>query len=114
MTRLGSLTMVSTRNIEFSKQQVELKRGVYGKSREFVVLGIWRFGKASMETAIDDAIARAGAGEYLKNVSINKYYWYFIVFRIRGIKVNGDLMGYQGQTLPVVPSKDRPSVFPRK
>ena len=91
--------MISTRNIEFSKKQIELKRDVAGYSHCPTVLGI-RFGHPNMQEAVDDAIRRQGTGEYLKNATITRYIRWYVVFSVSGIKVTGDLMGYEGQELP--------------
>ncbi len=96
--RIGDLTMASNRNIEFEKKHVELKRGVKGYSKKVRFLGI-PFGYPNIEESIDDAIARQGTGEYLKNVTITVYYQWFLLFGKNCIRAEGDLMGYEGQVV---------------
>lgn len=94
--RIGDLTMISNRNVEFDKKHVELKRDVYGKSQTASVLGI-RFKSTSLEEAIDDCIKKQGSGEYLTNATIEYYYKWCVVFSLSGYRVKGDLMGYENQ-----------------
>ncbi|RZM20263.1 MAG: hypothetical protein EOO88_36680, partial [Pedobacter sp.] len=94
--RIGDLTMMSNRNVEFEKKQIEIKRDVVGKSSKGQIFGI-PLGYPNMEDALDDAIKREGTGEYLKNVTVTEYYRWYLLFGVNGIKVKGDLMGYDGQ-----------------
>lgn len=91
--RIGDLTMISNRNIEFSKKQKEIKRDVSGKSYRVQFFGI-RFGSPNMEEAIDNCIKKEGKGEYLTNCTITMYYHWYVIFGMNGVKVHGDLHGY--------------------
>jgi len=94
--RIGDLTMISNRNIEFEKKHVEIKRDVSATSTRIRILGI-RLGSPNMEEAIDKSIRKQGTGEYLKNATVYQINYSFILFGWEGIKVKGDLMGYEGQ-----------------
>ena len=96
VNRIGDLTLISNRNIEFEKKHIELKRNVIGKNIGFSFLGI-PITNPNMEMALDDCIKREGRGEYLKNAKIDLYWRTFILFSIHGVKVSGDLMGYEDQ-----------------
>lgn len=76
--RIGSLTMVSTRNMDTSANYVELARGVEGRSK-------MRHDDALQE-AIDDAINSVPGGEYMMNTIV-------YVKDNRIIKVKGDVWG---------------------
>lgn len=76
--RVGNLTMVSTRNVDSSKEYVELKRTVEGKSKLRK--------ENALEEAINDAVMSVNGGEYMTNVVV-------YIKGDRVIKVVGDVYG---------------------
>lgn len=76
--RIGSLTMVSTRNMDSTKEYVELKRNVTGTSK-------MKYDDA-MQEAIDEAVNSVPGGEYLMNTVV-------YVKDNRIVKVVGDVYG---------------------
>lgn len=76
--RMGSLTMVSTRNVESSIQYVELARKVEGKTK------LKR--DDALQEAIDEAVNSVPGGEYMTNVVV-------YIKGDRMIKVTGDVYG---------------------
>lgn len=76
--RMGSLTMVSTRNVESSIQYVELARKVEGKTK------LKR--DDALQEAIDEAVNSVLGGEYMTNVVV-------YIKGDRMIKVTGDVYG---------------------
>jgi hypothetical protein len=94
--RIGDLTLISNRNVEFQKKHIELKRGVIGKSAKLRLFG-FTFGKPNIEEALDNAIMKQGTGEYLKNATVSIYWHWFLIYGTKGIKIQGDLMGYEDQ-----------------
>ncbi len=107
--RIGDLTMMSNRNIEFTKKHIELKRSVSGKSYRGMILGI-PLGVPNMEEAIDNCIREQGRGEYLKNATVTTYRRWYVVFGTTGIRVDGDLMGY-GDQVETANASTTPSVL---
>jgi hypothetical protein len=94
--RIGTLTMVSTRNIESTIKYTELARSVEGISDETVRSidgqGALRTEhKGRLDAAIDNAVAKVEGGEFLKNIQIS----------VMGgrIKVVGDVWGYRAPGL---------------
>jgi hypothetical protein len=73
-SRLGDLTMISTRNVDSGVKYVELKRSVKGKSKD-------------LETAIEKAVKQVPGGEFMKNV---------VIYYNGKIKVEGDVWGVSG------------------
>jgi hypothetical protein len=77
--RIGTLTMVSTRNVNTSKVAHELMRDVEGKSKST--------DDDKLQSAIDAAVRMHPQGEYLMNVTV-------LVSDGNIIKVKGDVWGY--------------------
>lgn len=74
--RIGTFTMVSTRNIETSKEYKELQRNVEGRDDEKVI-GLNSQGNLKksyhgrLDAAVDNATAKVAGGEFMKNVQIS-------------------------------------------
>ncbi len=85
-TRLGNLTMVSTRNVDSKTEYKELARYVEGIDK-----GDYDRNKktytGSLQAAIDEAVMSIDGGEFLKNIEV------FI--KDGKIKVRGDVWGYR-------------------
>ena len=92
--RVGSLTMISTRNIDYSTEYVELARGVEGTSK--------MKRDDAMQEAIDEAVNSIPGGEYMMNTVV-------YVKDNRIIKVKGDVWGRRAGSEPII--IDRPVVF---
>lgn len=83
--RVGSLTMISTRNIDYSTEYVELARGVEGTSK--------MKRDDAMQEAIDEAVNSVPGGEYMMNTVV-------YVKDNRIIKVKGDVWGRRAGSEP--------------
>ncbi len=94
--RIGDLTVLANRNVEFSEKHVLIKRNVKSKSTRLVLFNI-RFGNPNFEEAIDQVIKKEGAGEYFRNVEVHIFRDWYILFGTWGFKIRGDLYGYDGQ-----------------
>jgi hypothetical protein len=77
--RIGSMTMVSTRNVEKDAPYVLLASNVEGYSD--------RHQDEPMQEAIDDAVHQKPGGEFMKNVAI------YVRSNGRDVKVQGDVWG---------------------
>lgn len=77
--RIGSLTMISTRNVETSKPYVLKLRGVEGRSKSRHA--------DPLQEAIDAAVKQHPQGEYLMNAVI------YVKSDGRRVKVTGDVYG---------------------
>lgn len=77
--RLADINMISNRNIDNSKDYVELRREVIAKSR------LKR--KDALESAIDKATEQVEGGEYLMNVKI------YVKGNGKKVKIVGDVWG---------------------
>lgn len=76
--RLGSLTEVSTRNIDSSQKYELVQKGVEAKAT----------GRDPLQEAVDRAVAQHPDGEFLRNV---------VVYVKPGkVKVRGDIYGVPG------------------
>lgn len=98
--RIADLTQVSTRNMDKSKEYVELQRGVKGRDTQLhsILLLFGPLGAPDIEEAIDDAVAEVPGGEYMENVVIKEKRMQFILFSLRSFKVEGDVYGIQPDT----------------
>jgi len=77
--RIGSLTMVSTRNYESTQVYQQIQRNVEGKAK--------MSNKDALQMAIEDAVRRAPDGEYMKNVSV------YVKSNGKFVRVVGDVWG---------------------
>ncbi len=77
--RLADINMISNRNIDSSKDYIELRREVIAKSR------LKR--KDALESAIDKATEQVEGGEYMMNVKI------YVKGNGKKVKVVGDVWG---------------------
>ena len=93
--KLGNLTMISTRNIETSKEYKELKRSVIGKDKSLqkLLLLFGPFGSPDMELALNKAVSTVPGGEFMKNLIIKERYNWYLLFSIRVLIVEGDVWG---------------------
>lgn len=83
-TRIGDLTIVSTRNIDMKADYVELRR--------YVTVKVKIKDNQAMEQAIDEAVREVPGGEFMKNAKV-------YVRGSKKIKVEGDVWGVAGQNL---------------
>ncbi len=77
--RIGSLTMISTRNVDTSRQYVPIARGVEGKSKGTH--------NDALQEAIDQAVQQHPTGEYMMNAVI------YVRAGGKKVKVTGDVWG---------------------
>jgi hypothetical protein len=85
-TRLGNLTMVSTRNVDSKTEYKELARYVEGIDKGDYDRNKNKY-TGSLQAAIDEAVMSVDGGEFLKNIE---------VYIMNGkIKVRGDVWGYR-------------------
>jgi hypothetical protein len=93
--RLGNLTMISTRNIETSKDYKELKRTVVGKDKSLqkLLLLFGPFGSPDMELALNKVVNTVPGGEFMKNVIVTERYNWYLLFSIRVLIIEGDVWG---------------------
>ncbi len=78
-SRIGKLTIISTRNIETKSDYVLLQKDVTGKAKTKK--------SEALEIAIDEAVKKFPKGEFMKNVIIE------VSKNGRKIKVVGDVWG---------------------
>ncbi len=88
--RIGSMTMISTRNVDRSAEYQPLMRGVEAKAK--------MKHDDALQEAVDQAVAQAPGGEYLMNAAI------YVKMNGRKVKVRGDVWGHprkEGVAAPV-------------
>ncbi len=78
-TRMGTLTVISTRNFESNEKYVPLSRFITAKAKT-------KRGEA-LQQAIDNAIKKTPGGEFMKNTVI------YVKNNGKKIKVTGDVWG---------------------
>ena len=78
-SRLGKLTMISTRNVDSKTDYVLLSKDVVGKSKVK--------NKQALEAAIDNAVAQFPTGEFMKNVVVE------VKTSGKKVRVTGDVWG---------------------
>lgn len=97
MTRVGDMTMISSRNVNLDKVDVDKlpqTRGVVGTDRHFVLFFI-PFGVPHIKDAVDDALDK-GNGDLMTDVVFYQGGWWFIVgeniLRVKGtvVKTRGN------------------------
>lgn len=77
--RIGSLTMISTRNIDSKENYKLIKKGIEGESK-------MKYDDAFQE-AVEDAVKQFPEGEFMKNVVV------YVSHNGKRIRVNGDVWG---------------------
>lgn len=89
-TRLGDLTIASTRNWDDDAQYKMVRRNVHGEDLAPIIISI-PFGIPNIENAIEDAMHQAD-GDYMTNVVISYRYWYIpLIFGEMGYTARGDV-----------------------
>jgi len=83
-TRMGNLTMISTRNIDTKTEYKLIQKYVVGKAPYS--------GGRSLEEAIDRAVKKCPEGEFLKNIKV------YTKNSGRRVKVEGDVWGASSST----------------
>ncbi len=79
-TKIGDVTVVSTRNFESKGEYTELARYVRAKGKP-------RDGMFALENAIDNAVRSVPGGEFMKNCKIS--------VRNEKVRVEGDVWGHK-------------------
>lgn len=79
-TKIGDVTVVSTRNFESKAEYVEIARYVRAKGKA-------KRGTFALENAIDNAVKSVPGGEFMKNCKVS--------VRNDKVKVEGDVWGYK-------------------
>lgn len=79
-SRIGQLTIISTRNIESKADYILIQKEVEGKAKTK--------NSEALEIAIDNAVKKYPTGEFMKNVVVE------VSKNGKKIKVTGDVWGY--------------------
>jgi hypothetical protein len=95
-TRVGDLTVLSTRNVTLDK--VDLDRlpqvkGITGKDSKFIFLFI-PFGVPHLEDAVDSALDKGG-GDVLTDTVVYRQGWWFLIGETT-LKVKGTVINTKG------------------
>jgi len=92
--KIADLNMVSNRNVNFKEDYIELSRHKQATTwRFYTLLRLIRIGKPTVENSIDKIIEKNGQGEFLTNATISTTNYWFVLFSLSGIKVEGDIYG---------------------
>lgn len=86
--RLGSFTILSTRNVEMSAERSLVERDVRGRDGIAWFLFI-PIGSPSLSDAVDKILAKNDA-DFLTNVVIHYDFWTIIIFSYEGYKLTAD------------------------
>lgn len=95
-THLTDLTIVSNRNVELDKVNLDKApkvKNVIGEDKKFVFLFI-PFGQPKLKEAVNDAL-RKGDGDLMLDVAVYAKSWWFIVGQ-SSIEVNGTVVNTLG------------------
>ncbi len=92
-TRVADLTLVSTKNIDLSNAQLDVRQGkrVKGEDCAIILLGILPLGTPSLETAIDRALEKGNGNVMVDQVTYFKWA-YFILATQSCIEVEGTVL----------------------
>lgn len=92
-TRLADFTMISTRNVELDRVDLDSlprTRGVSGEDSRFIFLFI-PFGSPHLEEAIDDALEKGG-GDVMTDAVMSSTIWWFLIgqntLRVKGTVID--------------------------
>lgn len=80
MSRVGDMTMLSTRNVSLDRLDIDKlpqKTGITGRDSTFMFLFI-PFGQPHLKNAVDDALNKGG-GDLMTDVVVSRGAWWFIV-----------------------------------
>lgn len=93
--RVADLTLVSTKNIDFSATSLDHKSGKREKAEDcrVAILGI-PFGFPNMETAVDKALQAGGGNLMIDEVTESKTTW-FLIGTYNCIVVEGTVINSQ-------------------
>lgn len=80
-TRIGKMTVISTRNMDFTKEYVLLSKDVVGKAKTKK--------NEALEVAVDKAVHQFPTGEFMKNCTVE------VSNSGKKIRVVGDVWGYE-------------------
>ncbi len=95
-TRLGDLTVVSTRGVSLNRVDLDAlpqERGVTGKDYRWVILFV-PLGVPHLEDAIDDALEK-GHGDVLVDATVHNRFWWFLIGKT-GLEVKGTVVRTRG------------------
>ncbi len=96
MTRIGDMTMVSTRNVSLDRMDIDKlpqTRNVVGEDSRFIFLFI-PFGVPHLKDAVDDALNK-GKGDLMTDVAIYQGGWWFLVGEMK-MRVKGTVVKTRG------------------
>lgn len=88
-TRLATLPIVSTKNVDMSVPHELVQRNVEGDETRIWLLFFPLGTEPSLQRAIDEAIEEVGA-DYLRSASVESSWWSFILFSGGHLNVKGD------------------------
>lgn len=92
--RIADLSMVSTRNVDSSKEYKEINRYVTGRDLALNrILLVGPLFAPDIEDAVDRAVKKVEGGEFMMNAVIREYNYPFLLFSLRSFKVVGDVWG---------------------
>ncbi len=89
-TRVGDLTVASTKNIPTDFQMVQ--SGLQGKDCSYAFLGLIPLGtmNPTLDGALDDALAKVPTADALANATVTTDAYYFILWAQSCVRVTGD------------------------
>ena len=96
-TRLGDMSVISTRNVSLDEVDLDSLpqvKGVTGKDSKFIFLFI-PFGVPHLEDAIDDALDK-GDGDVMVDAIVHRQGWWFLIGET-SLKVKGTVVKTRGQ-----------------
>lgn len=92
-TRVGDLTLISTKNIDLSDARINVKEGkrTEGKDCAYAILGLLPLGIPNLERAVDDALQKGNGNVMVDQVTYQEGA-YFILASQSCIKVEGTVL----------------------
>jgi hypothetical protein len=79
--RIGDLTFVSTRNIDLSNADIDIRKGrrVKGKDCKYALLGLIPLGLPTLQGAVDDALDKGDGNVMVDQVTSSSNFWFILV-----------------------------------
>ena len=96
MTRIGDMTMLSTRSVSLDKMDIDKlpqTRNVMGRDSKFIFICI-PLGVPHLKDAVDDALSKGG-GDLMTDVAIYQGGWWFL-FGETTLEVRGTVVKTRG------------------
>jgi hypothetical protein len=96
VTRLGDMTVLSTRNVTLSKVDLDRMpqvKGITGRDSKFIILCI-PLGIPHLEDAVDEALNKGG-GDVMVDAVVHQEGWWFLVGQT-ALTVKGSVVNTRG------------------